>query len=82
MATSIITSWQIDREKAETVTDFILLGSRITADGDCSDEIKMLATWKKRYEKPRQHIKKQRHYFVDKGTTNQSYGFSSSHVWM
>ena len=82
MASSAITSQQIDRGKVETVTDFILLGSRITADGDCSHEIKMLATWKKRYDKPRQHIKKQRHYFADKGTTSQSYGFSNSHVRM
>ena len=64
----------------ETVTDFILLGSKITADGDCSYEIKTLAPWKKSYEKHTQHIKKQRHYFVDKGLSSQS--FSSSHVWM
>ena len=80
MASSPITSWQIDGEAMETVTDFILLGSRISVDGDCSHEIKMLATWQKRYDKPRQHIKKQRHYFVDKGPYSQSYGFSSSHV--
>ena len=64
------------------MTYSIFLGSKITADGDYSHEIKTLVPWKKSYEKPRQHIKKQRHYFVDKGTTNQSYGFSSSHVWM
>ena len=51
----------------ETVTDFIFLGSQITADGDCSHEIKTLAPWKKSYDQPRQHIKKQRHYFADKG---------------
>ena len=63
--------------------DFIFLGSKITADGDCSHEIKkMLATWKKSYDKPRQCIKKQRYYFADKGPSSQSYGFSSSHVWM
>ena len=50
----------------ETVTDFIFLGSEITADGDCSHEIKTLALWKTGYEKPRQHIKKQRYYFTDK----------------
>ena len=66
----------------ETVTDFIFLGSKITADGDCSHEIKTLAPWKKSYDQPRQHIKKQRHYLADKGPSNQSYGFSSSHVWM
>ena len=79
--------------KLETVTDFIFLGSRITADGDCSHEIKhllqkqnktkkTLAPWKKSYDQPRQHIKKQRHYFANKGPPSQSYGFSSSHVWM
>ena len=66
----------------ETVTDFIFLGSKITADGDCSHEIKTLAPWKKSYDKPKQRIKKQRHHFADKGPVSQSYGFSSSHVWM
>ena len=66
----------------ETVTDFIFLGSKITADGDCSHEIKMLVPWKKSYDQPRQCIKKQRHHFADKGLYSQSYGFSSSHVWM
>ena len=61
---------------------FIFLGSKITADGDCIHEVKMLAQWKKSYDHPRQHIKKQRHYSADKGLSNQSYGFSSSHVWM
>ena len=59
----------------ETVTDFISWGSKITMDGDCSHEIKMLAPWKKSYDKPRQHIKKQRHYFADKGPYSQSYIF-------
>ena len=62
----------------ETVTDFNFLGSKITEDGDCSHEIKMLAPWKKSYNKPREHIKKQRHYFVDKGPPSQGYGFSTS----
>ena len=57
MATALITSWQIDRETMETMTDFILLGSKIIADGDCSHEIKTLAPWKKSYDQPRQHIK-------------------------
>ena len=82
MASGPITSWQIDGQTMEIVTDFIFLGSKITADGDCSHEIKMLAPWKKSYDKPRQHFKKQRHDFANKGPSSQSYGFSSSHVWM
>ena len=82
MASGPITSWQIDGETMETVTDFIFLGSRITADGDCSNEIKTLAPWKKSYDQPRQHIKKQRHYFANKRPSSQGYGLSSSHVWM
>ena len=66
MASGPITSWQIDGETMEIVTDFIFLGSKITADGDCSHEIKMLAPWKKSYDQPRQHIQKQRHYFANK----------------
>ena len=76
----LISSWEID---GETVTDFIFLGSRITADGDCSHEIKRcLLLGKKSCDKRRRHIKKQRHYFANKGLPTQSYGFSSSHVWM
>ena len=83
MACGPITSWEIDGETVETVTDFISVGSKITADGDCSHEIKkMLAPWKKSYDQPRQHIKKQRHYSPNKGPSTQGYGFSSSHVWM
>ena len=82
MASGPITSWQIDGKTMEIVTDFIFLGSKITADGDYSHEIKTLAPWKKKYDQPRQHIKKQRHYFANKGLSSQSYGFSSSHVWM
>ena len=82
MASGPITSWQRDGETMETVTDFILGGSKLTADGDCSHEIKTLAPWKKSYDQPRQYIKKQRHYFANKGPSSQSYGFSSSHVWM
>ena len=58
MASSPITSWQIDGATMETVTDFIFLGSKITADGDCSNEIKTPASWKKSYDQPRQCIKK------------------------
>ena len=82
MAPGPITSWKIDGETMETVTDFILGGSKLTADGDCSHEIKTLAPCKKSYDQPRQYIKKQRHYFANKGPSSQSYGFSSSHVWM
>ena len=79
MASGPITPWEVH---GETVTDFNLGGSKITADGDCRHEIKMLAPWKKSYDQPRQHIKKQRHYFTDKGPSNQSYVFFSSHEWM
>ena len=84
MASSPIISWQIDGETVETVADFIFLGSKITADGDCSQEIKrhLLTPWKESYNQPRQHIKKQRHYFANKGPSSQGYGFSSSRVWM
>ena len=80
MASGPITSWQIDGETMEIVTDFILEGSKITADGDCSHEIKMLAPWKKTYDQTRQLIKKQRHYFANKRPSSQGYGFSSSRV--
>ena len=63
-----------------TVTFFIFLGSIITADGDCSHAIKTLAPWKKTYDQPRQHIKKQRHYFADKGLSSHGFGFSGSCV--
>ena len=67
MASGPITSWQIDGETMETVTDFILGGSKITADGDCSHEIKrFLLLRKKGYDKPRQCIQKQRHHFANK----------------
>ena len=67
----------------ETVTDFTFLDSKITADGDCSHEIqKTLAPWKKSYDQTRQHVKKQRHDFANRGLSNQRFGFSSSRVWM
>ena len=75
MGSGPITSWQIDGETVETVTDFILGSSKITADGDCSHEIKTLAPWKKSYDQPRQHIKKQKHYFANKGPSSQSMVF-------
>ena len=83
MASGPITSWQIDGETVEPVADFIFLGSKITAGGDCSYEIKrLLLPWKESCNQPRQHIIKQRHYFVNEGLSSQSYGFTSSHVWM
>ena len=82
MASSHITSWQIDGETVETVADFIFWGSKITADGDCSHEIKDAYSLEESYDQPRQYIKKQRHYFANKGPSSQDYGFSSSHVWM
>ena len=82
MASGPITSWQIDGQTVETVSDFIFLGSKITADGDCNHEIKTLAPSKKNYDQSRQHITKQRHYFANKDLSSQSYGFSSSPVWI
>ena len=83
MASGPITSWQIDGEIVETVDEFIFLGSKITAGGDCSQEIKQtLAPWKESYDQPRQHIKKQRHYFANKGPSSQGYGFCSGRVWV
>ena len=82
MASGPITSWQIDGETVETVTDFILRSSKIAAGGDYSHEIKTLAPWEESYDQPTQHIKKQKHYFAKKGPSRQGYGFSSSHVWM
>ena len=64
MASGPITSWEIDGETVETVSDYFG-GSKITADGDCSHEIKTLTSWTKSYDQPRQHIQKQRHYFAD-----------------
>ena len=72
LASGTITSWQIDGETMETVTDFIFLGSKITTDIYCNHEIKTLAPWKENYDKPRQHIKKQRHYFANKCPYSQS----------
>ena len=82
MASSSIASWQIEGGKMEINEHFIFLGLNITADSDCSHKIKTLAPWKESYDKPRQHIKKQRHHFSDKGLSSESYGFSSSHVQM
>ena len=81
MASGPITLWQIDGETMETVADFTFLGSKITANGNYSLKLKD-APWKKNYVKPRQNIKKQRQCSADKGPYSQTYGFSSSHVWI
>ena len=83
VASGPITSWKIDGETVEIVSDFILGGSKITADGDWSHEIKRrLLLGRKVMTQPGQHIKKQRHYFANKGPSGQGYGFLSGHVWM
>ena len=79
MSSGPITSWQIDGETVKTVADSIYLGSKITADGDFSHES---LPWKESYDQPRQHIKKQRYYFANKGPSSQGYDFSSGHVQM
>ena len=82
MASGAITSWQIDGETVEIVTNFFL-GSKITADGNCSHEIKRhLLLGRKVMTNLDSILKKQRHYFANKGPCSQSYGFSSCHVWM
>ena len=82
MASGPITSWQIDGETVETVTDFIFLGSKITADGDCSHEIKRRLLLGRKVMTNLDSILKNRHYFANKGPSSQSYGFSGSHIWM
>ena len=82
MASGPITSWEIDGETVETVSDFIWGGFQIAADGDCSHEIKRRLLLGRKVMTPRQHIKKQRDDFANKGPSSQSYGFSSNHVWM
>ena len=79
MASCPITSWQIDEEKMET---FFFLDSRITVTVTTAMKLEDTCSLEKSYDKPRQCIKKQRHYFAYKGPSSQSYGFSSSHVWM
>ena len=80
MAFSPITSWKIVGKKLQTVRDFIFEGLQIHSRYDCNLEIKDIAPWKKSYDQPRQHIKKQTYYFANKGPSSQSYGFSSGHV--
>ena len=75
MSSGPITLWEVDGETVEAVSEFMFLSSKITADGYCSHEIKMLTPWKESYDQSRQHIKKQRHYFANKGPSSQRYGF-------
>ena len=82
MASGPITSWQIDEETMETVRDFILWAPKSLKMVNAAMNLKTIAPWKKSYDQPRQHIKKQTHYFANKGPSSQSYGFSNSHVWM
>ena len=82
MASAPITSWEIDGETVETVSDFIFWGSKITADGDCSHEIKRCLLPGRKAMRNLDSILKSRHYFANKGLSSQSYCFSSSHVWM
>ena len=80
MASGPISSWQIDGETTEIVRNFIFLGSKITADGDCSHEIKKCLLLKENYDQPRQHTKKQTQLSADKILYNRSHDFSSSHA--
>ena len=82
MASGPITSWQIEGQTVETVTDFIFLGSKTTADGNCSHEIKRCLLFARKVMTNLDCILKSRHYFANKGPSSQGYGFSSSHVWM
>ena len=81
IASGPITSWEIDGETVEIVTDFILGAPKSLQMVTAAMKLKDIP-WKKSYDQPRQHIKKQRHYFANKGPSSQGYGFSSSHVWM
>ena len=81
MASGPITSWQIDGETVETVADFILGGSKITADGDCSHDIKRRLLLGRKVMTNLDSMLKQRHHFANKGPSSQSYDFSHSHVW-
>ena len=82
MAYGPITSWEIDGETVETVSDFVFWGSKITADGDCSHEIKRCLLLGSKVMTNLDSIFKSRHDFANKGPSSQGYGFSSGHVWM
>ena len=82
MASGPITSWQIDGETMETVRDFILGSSKITADGDCSHEIKRCLILGRKVMAKLDRLLKSRHYLANTGPSSPNYGFSISHVWM
>ena len=82
MASGPISSWQIDGETMETVMDFIFLGSKLLRMVNAAMKLKDACSLKKSYDQPRHVIKKQRHYFANKGPSSQSFGFSSSYIWM
>ena len=83
MASGPITSWEIDGETVETLTDFIFLGSKTTVDGDCRHETRrLLLLGRKVMTNLDRILKKQRYYFANEGPSGQGYGFSSGHVWM
>ena len=82
MASGPITSWQIDGETMETVTDFIFLGSKITADDDCSHGIRRQLLLGRKAMTNLDSVEKQRHYSVDKGPYSQGYGLSNGHLWL
>ena len=82
MASGPITSWQIDGETVKTVADFIFGAPKSLQMVTAAMKLKVADSWKESYDQPRQNIKKQRHYFANKGPSSQGYGFSSSHVWM
>ena len=82
MASGPMSSWEIDGETVETVVDFIFLGSKITAEVIATMKLKDIYSLEEKLRPTRQHVKNQRHYFVEKGLSSQGYGFSSSHVWM
>ena len=81
MASGPITSWQTDGETVGTVMDYFWGAPKSLQMVTAAMKLKDACSWKKSYDEPRQHIKKQRHYFANKGPSSQSYGFSSSHVW-
>ena len=82
MASGSITSWEIDWETVETVSDLFLGFPKSLQMVIATMKLKDTTPWKESYDQPRQHIKKQRHYFVDKGPSSQGDDFSTGHVWM
>ena len=82
MASGPITLWEIDGETVDTMSDFIFWAPKSLQMVTAAMKLKMLTPWKESYDQPRQPIKKQKHYFVNKGPSSHGYGFSSSQVWM